>query len=162
MFVFGCFLSRDCVGYLLWLFLWLILLLTDVVVFVIDFAVYWSDCLFWLFCWTVVILWERRKIMVGRCIATLLLLNLTSKWMQPVTDGCLSFDVGVYCLLWKCFRVLNDVLWTTQARIVWRTATDTFFAPNKQRFVSFCFCSVGFMAQTASAKWLVRKILFSK
>lgn len=41
------------------------------------FLIVWCDWLFRLvvFYWTVVILWERRKIMVGRCIATLPLLN---------------------------------------------------------------------------------------
>ena len=65
------------------------------------------------FYWTVVILCERRKIMVGRCVATLLLLNLMSNWVRSDSNGW-SFDLGVYCLLWKRFLVLNFVLRAAQ------------------------------------------------
>ena len=91
------------------------------------FWIVWCDWLFRLvvFCWTVVILWERRKIMDWRCIAMLPLLNPMLKWVH--SDPCgWTFDLGVYCLLWKRFLVLNVALRMTQAQIVWRTATDTF------------------------------------
>lgn len=71
MFCFERVFLRDCVGCLLWL----ILRLIDEIVF--------SDCLMWLivpvgcFLLNGCDFWERIKIMVGRCIATLLLLNLT-------------------------------------------------------------------------------------
>lgn len=90
------------------------------------------------FCWTVVILWERRKIMVGRCIATLLLSSLTLKWVR--SDPCgWSFDLGVYCLLWKRFCVPNVALRMTQPRIVWRTATDTFLRRTSSDLFSLVF-----------------------
>lgn len=90
-----------------------------VVVFVIDFTIDWWDsfsCLLcFVFCWTVVILWERRKIKVWRCIATLLLLNPVSKWVR--SDPCgWTFDFGGYCLLWKRFLVLNVVLRAAQVK----------------------------------------------
>lgn len=115
LFVVKEFWLRDCVGYLLWLFFdwfccWLMWLLLGLIV-----PADWSDCLFWLFCWTVVILWERRKIMVGRCIATLLLLNLMLKWVRSDSNGW-SFGLGVYCLLWKRFLVLNVVLRAAQVK----------------------------------------------
>lgn len=98
-------------------------------------------CFMWFcfgFCWTVVILWERRKFMVGRCIATLLLSSITSKWVR--SDPCgWSFDLGVYCLLWKRFCVPNVALRMTQARIVWRTATDTFLRRTSSDLFSFVF-----------------------
>lgn len=52
--------------------------LFDVVVFVIDFAVVWCNFVL-VFYWTAVILCERRKIMVGRCIAMLPLLTYVKK-----------------------------------------------------------------------------------
>lgn len=81
------------------------------------FLIVWFDWLFRLvvFCWTVVILLERRKIMVGRCIASLLLLNPMSKWVRSGSSGW-SFDLGVYCLLWKRFLVLNVVLRAAQVK----------------------------------------------
>ena len=78
-----------CVDCLLWLFSWLILWLIDEIVFRVCLLCFVLSVLlierFWIvccnfvlvFCWTVVILCERRKIMDWRCIATLLLLNLT-------------------------------------------------------------------------------------
>lgn len=98
-------------------------------------------CYMWFcfgFCWTVVILCGRRKFMVGRCIATLLLSNPVSKRVR--SDPCgLSFDLGVYCLLWKRFCVPNVALRMTQARIVWRTATDTFLRRTSSDLFSFVF-----------------------
>ena len=77
----ACFWLRDCVGCLLWLFVWLILRLIDEIVcrvcfeglfFGLFFLIVWFDWLFRLvvFYWTVVILCERRKIKVWRCIAS--------------------------------------------------------------------------------------------
>lgn len=81
------------------------------------FLIVWFDWLFRLvvFYWTVVILWGKMKIMVGQCIATLLLLNLMSKWVRSDSSGW-SFDLGVYCLLWKRFLVLNVVLRAAQVK----------------------------------------------
>lgn len=149
-----------------------------VVVLVIDFTIDWWDSLlglfwrfvFWMFLiewlcglivvivwcnfvlvfyWTVVILWERRKIMVGRCIAMLPLLNLMSKWVRSDSNGW-SFDLDVYCLLWKRFCVLNVVLRAAQVnRLLNR---DTVLALKKtQRVVRPCFNCVAFMAQTVAA-----------
>ena len=72
-------------------------------------------CFLVVFCWTVVILWERRKIMVGRCIAMLPLLNPVSKWVRSDSNGW-SFNLGVYCLLWKRFCILNVALRATQVK----------------------------------------------
>lgn len=81
------------------------------------------DCFFWLFdlfdcsgwlffCWTVVILWERRKIKVWRCIAMLPLLNPMSKLVQPVTGGDLLIWAGIACyenvfVFWTTFCERN-------------------------------------------------------
>ena len=80
-------------------------------------VIVWCDWLFRLvvFCWTSVILWERRKIKVWRCIATLLLLNPVSKRVRADSNGW-SFNLGVYCLLWKRFLVLNVVLRAAQVK----------------------------------------------
>ena len=97
--------------------------------FVLFWAYYWlngcrdclCDCLCdWLFrlvvfCWTVVILWERGKIMGGRCIAMLPLLNPVSKRVRSDSNGW-SFDLDVYCLLWKRFLVLNVALRAAQVK----------------------------------------------
>ena len=115
-------------------FMWLILRLIDEMVFrvcfnglferVFDwmvagivFLIVWFVWLFRLvvFCWTVVILWVRRKIIVWRCIARLPLLNPVLKWVCSDSNGW-SFDLGVYCLLWKRFLVLNVVLRATQVK----------------------------------------------
>lgn len=60
--------------------------LFDVVVFVIDFAVVWCNFVL-VFYWTAVILWERRKIKVGRRIAMLPLLNPVSKRVRSGSSG---------------------------------------------------------------------------
>ena len=108
----ACFWLSGCVDCLLRMFC------------VIDFAVNWWDSLlglfvvivfpdwFWgwliwllisaVFYWTVVILWERRKIKVWRCIAMLPLLNPMSKWVRSDSSGW-SFDLDVYCLLRNAF-----------------------------------------------------------
>ena len=101
------------------------------------FLIVWFDWLFRLvvFYWTVVILWERRKIKVWRCIAMLPLLNPMSKRVRSDSNGW-SFDLGVYCLLWKRFLVPNVVLRAAQVkssgeprRIIflrWRKSSDLF------------------------------------
>lgn len=117
----GCFLidftidCRDSLSCLFWRFVfWLFLIEWLRGLF---FLIVWFDWLFRLvvFYWTVVILWERRKIKVWRCVAMLPLLNTVSKWVRSDSSGW-SFDLGVYCLLWKRFLVLNVVLWAAQVK----------------------------------------------
>ena len=101
---------RNCLLCLFWASFWL----RD---FGLFFLIVWFDWLFRLvvFYWTVVILCERRKIKVWRCIATLLLLNPVSKRVRADSNGW-SFNLGVYCLLWKRFLVLNVVLRAAQVK----------------------------------------------
>ena len=117
------------------------------------FLIVWFDWLFRLvvFCWVVVILWERRKIMVGRCIAMLPLLNPVSKWVRSDSNGW-SFDLGVYCLLWKRFCVLNVALRMTKKLNRLRNSDGYVLVFKKtQRVVWPCFYCVDFMAQTVAA-----------
>ena len=120
--LFWAFLIERLCGLFVMVGLWLILRLIDEMVFHVCllcfvlnvlliewlcgmfFLIVWCDWLFRLvvFCWTVVILWERRKIKVWRCVAMLPLLNSMSKWVRFDSSGW-SFDLGVYCLLWTRF-----------------------------------------------------------
>lgn len=134
MFCFERIIDWENVDCLSWLFVWLILRLIDEIVFRVcllcfvlsvfwlrDFGLFylivWFDWLFRLvvFYWTVVILWERRKIKVWRCIAMLPLLNPMSKRVRSDSNGW-SFDLGVYFLLWKRFLVLNVALRAAQVK----------------------------------------------
>ena len=116
-------------------------------------VIVWCDWLFRLvvFYWTVVILCERRKIKVWRCIATLLLLNPVSKWVRSDSNGW-SFNLGVYCLLWKRFCVLNVALRMTKKLNRLRNSDGYVLVFKKtQRVVWPCFNCVDFMAQTVAA-----------
>ena len=151
---------------------WLILRLIDEIVCRVCFEglffeCFWlsgcGDCFFWLFdlidcsgwlffCWTIVILWERRKIKVWRCIAMLPLLNPMSKWVWSDLCGCFSFDFGGYCLLWKRFCVLNVALRMTKKLNRLRNSDGYVLVFKKtQRVVWPCFNCVDFMAQTVAA-----------
>ena len=163
MFCFGRVSDWEILDCLLWLFLWLILRLIDEMVcrvcfeglfFGLFFLIVWFDWLFRLvvFYWTVVILCERRKIKVWRCIATLLLLNPMSKWVWSDLCGCFSFDFGGYCLLWKRFCVLNVTLRMTKKLNRLRNSDGYVLVFKKtQRVVWPCFNCVDFMAQTVAA-----------
>ena len=102
---------RNCLLCLFWASFWL----RDFGLFCL---IVWFEWLFRLvvFYWTVVILCERRKIKVWRCIAMLPLLNPMSKWVWSDLCGCFSFDFGGYCLLWKRFCILNVALRATQVK----------------------------------------------
>lgn len=164
------FIGRLC-GLFVVVFLWMILRLIYEIVFRVCFeglffwvfliewlrglfvVIVWFDWLFRLvvFCWTVVILWKRRKIKVWRCIAMLPLLNPMSKWVRSDSSGW-SFDLGVYCLMWKRFLVPNVVLRMTKKLNRLPNSDDTVLVLKKtQRVVRSCFNCVDFMAQTATA-----------
>ena len=137
---------RNCLLCLFWACFWL----RD---FGLFFLIVWFDWLFRLvvFYWTVVILCERRKIKVWRCIATLLLLNPMSKWVRSDSNGW-SFNLGVYCLLWKRFCVLNVALRMTKKLNRLRNSDGYVLVFKKtQRVVWPCFNCVDFMAQTVAA-----------
>lgn len=162
MFILGVFLIERLCGLFVVVFLWLILRLIDEMVcrvcfeglfFGLFFLIVWFDWLFRLvvFYWTVVILCERRKIKVWRCIATLLLLNPVSKWVRSDSNGW-SFDLDVYCLLWKRFCVLNVALRMTKKLNRLRNSDGYVLVLKKtQRVVRPCFNCVDFMAQTLAA-----------
>lgn len=128
------------------------------------------DCLLWLFLWLILRLidevwWARRKIKVWRCIAMLPLLNPVSKWVRSDSNGW-SFNLGVYCLLWKRFCVLNVALRMTKKLNRLRNSDGYVLVFKKtQRVVWPCFNCVDFMAQTVSAyssahKWFwLKKII---
>ena len=104
--------------------------------FVIDFTFDWWDglsCLFWRFVFWIVLsdclIWlivpigcfllngcdfVRKKKNYGRTEhCKLPLLNPVSKWVRSDSNGW-SFNLGVYCLLWKRFCVLNVALRMTK------------------------------------------------
>ena len=120
------------------------------------------DCLLWLFLWLILRLidevwWVRRKIKVWRCIAMLPLLNPVSKWVRSDSNGW-SFNLGVYCLLWKRFCVLNVALRMTKKLNRLRNSDGYVLVLNKtQRVVWPCFNYVDFMAQTVAAYSSARK-----
>ena len=93
---------RNCLLCLFWASFWL----RD---FGLFFLIVWFDWLFRLvvFYWTVVILCGRRKIMVGRCIAMLPLLNSMSKWVRADSNG--------WFLIWTCIVCCENafVFWTS-------------------------------------------------
>ena len=123
-----------------WEIVWVILV---VIVCVIDFTIDWwdsfsclfvmvcfgrvfdweiLDCFFWLF--DVILFWlfierlcfMRKKKNYGRTVhCKLPLLNPVSKWVHSDSNGW-SFNLGVYCLLWKRFLVLNVVLRAAQVK----------------------------------------------
>ena len=88
-----CYAIVFCDRFYDWLMRWFVVFVFWVFLierFGLFFLVLWFDWLFRLvvFYWTVVILWERRRIKVWRCIATLLLLNSMSKWVRSDPCGC--------------------------------------------------------------------------
>lgn len=134
MFVLGVFLIERLCGLFVVVFLWLILRLIDEMVCRVCFEglffeYFWlsgcGDCFFWLFdlidCsgWLFFVEWlwfcEKEKD-YGRTVhCKFPLLNPMSKWVWSDLCGW-SFNLGVYCLLWKRFLVLNVVLRAAQVK----------------------------------------------
>lgn len=143
MFVFGCFWLSGCGDCFFWLF--------DVI-------------LFWLFIERLCFM--RKKKNYGRTVhCKLPLLNPVSKWVRSDSNGW-SFNLGVYCLLWKRFCVLNFALRMTKKLNRLRNSDGYVLVFKKtQRVVWPCFNCVDFMAQTVSAyssahKWFwLKKII---
>lgn len=115
------------------------------------------DCLLWLF--DVILFWffnvcgfVRKKKNYGRTVhCKLPLLNPVSKWVRSDSNGW-SFNLGVYCLLWKRFCVLNVALRMTKKLNRLRNSDGYVLVFKKtQRVVWPCFNCVDFMAQTVSA-----------
>ena len=125
------------------------------------------DCSGWLFLWLILRLIDevwcgRRKIKVCRCIATFLLLNPVSKWVRSDSNGW-SFNLGVYCLLWKRFCVLNVALRMTKKLNRLRNSDGHVLVFKKtQRVVWPCFNCVDFMAQTVAAYSSAHKCFWLK
>ena len=120
-------------------------------------GIVFSDCLIWLivpvgcFLLSGCDFVRKKKIMVGRCIAMLPLLNPVSKWVCSDSNGW-SFNLGVYCLLWKRFCVLNVALRMTKKLNRLRNSDGYVLVFKKtQRVVWPCFNCVDFMAQTVAA-----------
>ena len=170
MFCFGRVFDWEILDCLLWLFLWLILRLIDEMVCRVCFEglffeCFWlsgcGDCFFWLFdlidCsgWLFFVEWmwfcEKEKDYGRTCIAMLPLLNPVSKWVRSDSNGW-SFNLGVYCLLWKRFCVLNVALRMTKKLNRLRNSDGYVLVFKKtQRVVWPCFNCVDFMAQTVAA-----------
>ena len=166
----ACFWLRDCVGCLLWFFCdwfydwlmrWFVVFVLKVCFLnVFDWVVagiVFSDCLIWLIvpvgCFFVEWLWfcEKEKDYGRTCIAMLPLLNPVSKWVRSDSNGW-SFNLGVYCLLWKRFCVLNVALRMTKKLNRLRNSDGYVLVFKKtQRVVWPCFNCADFMAQTAAA-----------
>ena len=129
MFVFGCFWLSGCGDCFFWLF--------DVI-------------LFWLFIERLCFM--RKKKNYGRTVhCKLPLLNPVSKWVRSDSNGW-SFNLGVYCLLWKRFCVLNVALRMTKKLNRLRNSDGYVLVFKKtQRVVRPCFNCVDFMAQTVAA-----------
>ena len=169
MFCFGRVSDWEILDCLLWLFLWLILRLIDEMVCRVCFEglffeCFWlsgcGDCFFWLFdlidCsgWLFFVEWmwfcEKEKDYGRTCIAMLPLLNPVSKWVRSDSNGW-SFNLGVYCLLWKRFCVLNVALRMTKKLNRLRNSDGYVLVFKKtQRIVWPCFNCVDFMAQTVA------------
>ena len=120
-----------------------------------------GPCFFWLFdlidCsgWLFFVEWmwfcEKEKDYGRTCIAMLPLLNPVSKWVRSDSNGW-SFNLGVYCLLWKRFCVLNVALRMTKKLNRLRNSDGYVLVFKKtQRIVWPCFNCVDFMAQTVAA-----------
>ena len=94
----------------------------------------------------------RKKKNYGRTVhCKLPLLNPVSKWVRSDSNGW-SFNLGVYCLLWKRFCVLNVALRMTKKLNRLRNSDGYVLVFKKtQRVVWPCFNCVDFMAQTVSA-----------
>lgn len=116
------------------------------------------DCFFWLF--DVILFWlfierlcfMRKKKNYGRTVhCKLPLLNPVSKWVRSDSNGW-SFNLGVYCLLWKRFCVLNVALRMTKKLNRLRNSDGYVLVFKKtRRVVRPCFNCVDFMAQTVVA-----------
>ena len=153
----GCF----CDWFYDWLMRWFIVFVLKVCFLnVFDWVVagiVFSDCLIWLivpvgcFLLSGCDFVRKKKIMVWRCIAMLPLLNPVSKWVRSDSNGW-SFNLGVYCLLWKRFCVLNVALRMTKKLNRLRNSDGYVLVFKKtQRVVWPCFNCVDFMAQTVAA-----------
>ena len=132
MFVFGCFWLSGCGDCFFWLF--------DLI-----------DCSGWLFFVEWMWFCEKEKDYGRTCIAMLPLLNPVSKWVRSDSNGW-SFNLGVYCLLWKRFCVLNVALRMTKKLNRLRNSDGYVLVFKKtQRVVWPCFNCVDFIAQTVAA-----------